>query len=138
MSMQDIVSDYVSRVNNAITVDQNEVVVLRSKFIESITKKLVSLGFFNSFELTEDKRGIRIELNLSRVTFLKRVSKPGQRTYTSSKEFPAILNGIGFNILTTSKGIKTNIECLKDNLGGEVVLQIIGKPRPKMIPATAD
>ncbi len=126
MSMQDIVSDYVSRVNNALNSNKEEVTVLKSNFIINITKLLTKLGFYKSFEILPTS--IQIQLNNSLLRELVRVSKPGKKSYVKKDMFPKIINGFGFTLVTTSDKrfpIKTHIACLKENLGGEAVLQVI-------------
>jgi small subunit ribosomal protein S8 len=126
MSMQDIVSDYVSRVNNALNSEKKEVTVLKSNFIINITKLLTKLGFYNSFEILPTS--LRIEINTSLLKELVRVSKPGKKYHVKKDSFPKIVNGIGFTIVTTSdkkSPVKTHIACLKDKVGGEAVLQVI-------------
>ncbi len=126
MSMQDIVSDFVSRVNNSIMIKRAEVVVLKSKFVSEISKKLVKLGYFLSFE-EDGKYYLKVTLNLAKLAKVKRVSKPGQRTYASSEDYLPIANGFGYNLLTTSKGVLSHVECKKLKVGGEVVMQVITK-----------
>lgn len=123
MSVQDIISDFVSRVNNAQLAGHTMVLVNKSNLVLALSKKLTKLKYFDSF--TENDRFVELNLNPVVLYKLVRVSKPGKRFYTSSKKFPVILNGFGYNIVTTSKGIYTHIECIKENLGGEVLLQAI-------------
>lgn len=123
MSVQDIISDFVSRVNNAQLAGHTSVVVNKSNLVSDLCKKLTKLKYFDSF--VESERTIELSINPLILSKLVRVSKPGKRFYTSSKKFPVILNGFGFNIVTTSQGILTHIECMKQNLGGEVLLQAI-------------
>jgi len=122
MSMNDLVSDYVARINNAVRAGHTEVVVLKNNLITQITKKLVRLKFFDSF--TEEGYYLRIKLLPKAIAGIKRLSKPGQRQYASYKNLPRVVGGVGFNILTTSKGIKTHIEAMEEKIGGELLLQI--------------
>jgi small subunit ribosomal protein S8 len=122
MSLQDLLSDYVARINNAILANKTEVTVLKNNIVQEVSKKLVSLGFLTSF--TSDDRTVLIQLKEKRITKIKRVSKPGHRVYVSSKITPPIVGGKGFNIISTSKGIMTHIESKKENLGGELLFQI--------------
>jgi len=124
MSVQDIISDFVSRVNNAQLAGHTMVSVNKSNLVADVCKKLTKLKYFESFSEIENNQ-IEIQINETVLYKLIRVSKPGKRFYTSAKKFPVILNGFGYNIVTTSKGILTHIECMKQNLGGEVLLQAI-------------
>ena len=122
MSFNDLMSDYVARINNAIMVDKNEVEVLKNKLVTNVSKKLVRLGYLNDF--SEGERTLTLNLNLEKLEKLQRVSTPGHRKYYSFDEFPKILGGIGFLILTTSQGIKTQVEAHQEKIGGEVLFSI--------------
>ena len=124
MSMQDLVSDFVARINNAVMIDRSSVIVLKNKIVLNLCKKLVKLGYFVNFQ--EEVRTLIVEINLEKIKKITRISKPGQRIYVSYGDLPRIINGIGWNILSTSGGIKTNFEAKRDKLGGELVMQIIG------------
>lgn len=123
MSMNDLVSDFVARVNNAITAEQDSVSVLKNNIVVNTTKKLVKLGYFHSFE--DGEREITIELNPSKIKKLTRMSKPGRRLYVSYVKFPRVMSGIGWNIISTSKGIMTNFEAKNNKVGGELMFQIV-------------
>jgi small subunit ribosomal protein S8 len=122
MSFNDFVSDFVARINNAIMVKKPVVTVLKSNLIINITKKLVRLGYFA--EYTEDERTLDIVIDYNRANKLKRFSKPGQRQYVKYTEFPKVVGGKGFNIVTTSQGIMTNHESKQSKVGGELLFQI--------------
>ncbi len=124
MSMQDLVSDFVARVNNAVMIDRDSVVVLKNKIVLNLCKKFVKLGYFTGFE--DQERTLVIQINLDKIKKITRVSKPGQRIYVQYTDLPRIVNGIGWNILSTSGGIKTNFEAKRDKVGGELILQVIG------------
>jgi len=123
MSVQDIISDFVSRVNNASSAGHTMVMVNKSNLVLALALKLTKLKYFESFEEKENQ--VQLTINPAVLSKLVRVSKPGKRFYASAKDFPVILNGFGYNIVTTSKGIFTHIECMKEKLGGEVLLQAI-------------
>ncbi len=122
MSMNDLMSDYVARISNAVRAGNDEVVVLKSGLILAVTNKLTKLGYFDSY--TEEGYYLRIKIVPNRITSIKRFSKPGQRKYASYKNFPKITGGVGYSIITTSKGIMTNIEAMREKVGGEVLFQI--------------
>jgi small subunit ribosomal protein S8 len=122
MSMNDLTSDFAARVNNSIMVEKKEVKVLKNNLILNLCKKLTRLGYFESFESLE--REVAINLNLNKVHKIKRISKPGLRVYTSYTNMPKIVGGIGFNILSTSTGIKTSYEAQKEKTGGELLFQV--------------
>jgi len=122
MSLQCLTSDFVARINNAIKAQIPQIQVIKSQLIVNCTKKLTSLSYFESFEETD--RFVIINLNLKKLNKLNRVSTPGKRVYTSYARFPRIENGKGWNIITTSKGIKTNYEAKQDKIGGEILFQV--------------
>jgi small subunit ribosomal protein S8 len=122
MSMNDLLSDFITRVKNAKLAQKDSVNVKKNKVVLNSTKLLTKLGYFKSFE--ESGSDILIYINESRISDIKRVSKPGRRLYFSYKKLPVITRGIGYNILSTSKGLKTNSEAKQEMLGGELIFQI--------------
>lgn len=122
MSLNDILSDFVTRVRNAKMIGKATLNVRKNKVVSNVTTTLTKLGYFASF--VENANDIDIKLNLDRINGLKRISKPGRRLYFSYKILPVIRNGIGYNILSTSKGVKTNVEAKRELIGGELLFQI--------------
>jgi small subunit ribosomal protein S8 len=122
MAMFDLMSDFVARINNSARAGKSSLTVLKSKLISNVCKKLVKLGYLNSFD--EEERVLVLHINLEKITKLKRVSKPGKRVYVSYADLPKIEGGIGWNILTSSKGILTNFEAKTLKVGGELLFQI--------------
>jgi len=128
MSMQDIVSDFVSRVNNAILAEHSEVLVIKNKLIVNVSKWMVKRKFFLEFEEHENYH-LLIKLNLEELGKLIRVSKTGKRVFANNKKFPVLVNAKGFNIISTSQGVKSDLECRKEKIGGEVLLQVLKTPQ---------
>lgn len=129
--MNDIISDTLTRMRNAIAMKYKTVDVLGSKMTREIAKILESEGYIESF--TESNEGAKklLTINLKYgakkekvITGLKRISKPGFRVYVKADEVPRVLNGLGIAIVSTSKGIMTDKEARKQNLGGEVLAYI--------------
>jgi small subunit ribosomal protein S8 len=114
-------SDFIARVNNAKTAGNADVEVLKSNLIKDCVLKLTKLGYFESFE--EQDRVINVVLT-DKVTKLKVVSKPGQRVYVSYQNLPKVIGGIGYNIISTSKGVLSNVEAKSNKVGGELLFQI--------------
>jgi small subunit ribosomal protein S8 len=123
----DPIADLLTRIRNALRAHHNETIVPHSKIKEEITKILTERGYVTSYEvvtngqfkeikiiLDEDKEGLN----------LKRVSKPGQRIYVKKENLKAIKSGLGISILSTSKGLMSNLEARKQNLGGEILCEI--------------
>ena len=129
--MNDIVSDMLTRIRNANAMRYKTVDVLSSKMTKRLAAILESEGYISGFEEKEEGAKKMLTLNLkygSRkervITRLKRISKPGLRVYVKAEEVPRVLNGLGIAIVSTSKGIMTDKEARKENLGGEVLAYI--------------
>lgn len=131
--MTDTVADYLTRVRNAIKANHRIVEVPASNLKKEITKILFEKGYILNykFETTENKQGvIKIALKYHPVTklpairTLERVSSPGLRKYSGSVTMPRVLNGLGIAIVSTSKGVITDKEAKKLNVGGEVLCYI--------------
>ena len=131
--MTDTVSDYLTRVRNAISANHRIVEIPASNLKKDITKILFEKGYILNykFEENEKKQGtIKIALKynstnkLSAIRTLDRVSKPGLRKYAGVDTMPKVLNGLGIAIISTSKGVMTDKEAKKLNVGGEVLCYI--------------
>ena len=129
--MNDIVSDMLTRIRNANAMRYKTVDVLSSKMTKRLAAILESEGYISGFEEKEEGAKKMLTLNLkygSRkervITGLKRISKPGLRVYVKAEEVPRVLNGLGIAILSTSKGIMTDKEARKLNIGGEVLAYV--------------
>lgn len=128
--MTDTVSDYLTRVRNAIKANHRIVEVPASNLKKEITKILFEKGYILNykFENTENKQGvIKIALKYHPVTkqpairTLDRISKPGLRKYSGVDTMPKVLNGLGIAIISTSKGLMTDKEARNQNVGGEIL-----------------
>ena len=131
MSLTDPVSDFLTRVRNAIKARQQKVDVPHSKLKVEMARILKEEGYVLNYKLTEEgaKKYIRLYLkytpsNLPVISRVQRVSRPGCRVYVGSKEIPRVLGGLGINILTTPKGVMTGNTARKEGVGGEVLCQI--------------
>jgi small subunit ribosomal protein S8 len=131
--MTDTISDYLTRVRNAIKANHRVVEVPASNLKKEITKILFEKGYILNykFEETENKQGlIKIALKyhpvtkLSAIRSLDRVSSPGLRKYSGAAKMPRVLNGLGIAIVSTSKGVITDKEAKKMNVGGEVLCYV--------------
>ena len=131
--MTDSISDYLTRVRNAIKANHRVVEVPASNLKKEITKILFEKGYILNykFEDTPNKQGsIKIALKYHPVTkqsairSLNRVSSPGLRQYSGASAMPRVLNGLGIAIVSTSKGVMTDKEVKKLNVGGEVLCYV--------------
>src|ERR1700747_2778618 len=131
--MTDTISDYLTRVRNAIKANHRIVEIPSSNLKKEITKILFEKGYILNykFETTENHQGtIKIALKYNPVTKqsairqLLRVSRPGLRKYAGTANMPRVLNGLGVAILSTSKGVMTDKEARQQNIGGEVLCYV--------------
>jgi len=128
----DPISDYLTRIRNAQKANKKTVEIPASKMKLRITEILNKNGFIGDFNVTETKNkqgSIVIKLKYNNNTDgvilgLERVSRPGIRKYVESNSIPRVLNGLGINIISTSKGLMTDKEARKHGVGGEVVCSI--------------
>lgn len=131
MTMTDTIADMLTRIRNASRAKHIDVEVPCSKEKQEIARILKENGFIKSWERTDDdKQGIlRISLRYDEngqelIIGIKRVSKPGLRLWVKAKDIPRVHSGVGIAIISTSKGIKTDEECRKENVGGEVLCYV--------------
>lgn len=128
MQITDTIADMLTRIRNANSAKHPTVEVPASNMKKQIAQILVDEGYIKSFRvIDDDKQGvIRITLKYTEnksqvITGLRRVSKPGLRIYSNSKDMPKVMKGLGIAIVSTSKGIMTDREARKNNVGGEVL-----------------
>ena len=128
MHITDPIADMLTRIRNANNARHATVDIPASKMKKAIADILVEEGYVKSAELLEDsvQGTIRITLKYAEnkqkvLTGLKRVSKPGLRSYASKDELPRVLKGLGIAIISTSTGIMTDKEARRQNVGGEVL-----------------
>jgi small subunit ribosomal protein S8 len=131
MTMTDPIADLLTRIRNALTARHDRVEIPASRLKVAIVRILKDEGFIKNFKVTRDnKQGlIRIFLkytdrNSPVITGLVRVSKPGRRIYQKSQEIEPVLSGLGILILSTSRGVMTDKEARRNNLGGESLCQV--------------
>ncbi|MEG0072990.1 MAG: 30S ribosomal protein S8 [Clostridia bacterium] len=130
MNITDPIADMLTRIRNANSQRHATVDVPYSKVKKAIADILLNEGFITSFEVVEaGAQGlIRITLKYENRTKviqgLKRISKPGLRIYAEVEDLPRVLNGLGIAIVSTSKGIITDKEARRQNVGGEVLAYI--------------
>ena len=128
MQTTDSIADMLTRIRNASSAKHDSVKIPASNMKKAIAQILVDEGYIKGFKVEEDgKQGI-IEIELkygpnksSVITGLRRVSKPGLRIYTDCENMPKVIKGLGIAILSTSKGVMTDKDARKANVGGEVL-----------------
>jgi small subunit ribosomal protein S8 len=131
VTVQDQISDMITRIRNSVLVKHSTVAVNKSKVNNKILEVLSNEGFISEFEedVSEKTPNYSIKLKYyddgsSAITGLKRVSKPGLKIYVKKDEIPSYFSGMGVAIVSTSKGIMTGLEAKKLSLGGEVLFYI--------------
>jgi small subunit ribosomal protein S8 len=129
--MNDPIADFLTRIRNAQTAGHRKVDVPASKLKRAMAKILVDKGYISKYiDIQDGKQGvIRMFLKydsygLPVIKNINRVSKPGLRSYANSSEVPRSQNGLGVVILSTSKGVMTDKEARKLNVGGEVLCTV--------------
>ena len=131
MVVTDAIADMLTRIRNANQMRYQEVLVPSSKMKLEIARILKDEGFIEDVKETKDNVQGTIVLTLKYgpnkervITGLKRISKPGLRVYAKNEDIPKVLNGLGIAIISTSKGLMTDKDARKNNLGGEVLAYI--------------
>jgi small subunit ribosomal protein S8 len=131
MSLTDPIADYLTRIRNAASARHSKVDIPSSKITREITRILKDEGYIHNFTFIDDqKQGIiRIYLKYDNkkkcaITGIQRVSRPGFRRYFGVDEIPRVLNGLGIAILSTPKGILTDVKARSERVGGEILCNV--------------
>lgn len=135
--VNDTISDMLTRIRNANLAYKTNVSLSKTKIHDKICQILEQEGFIERFYISDDSPEIIVDLKYQKstvigsgalgkpcITNLKRISKPGLRIYTNSREIPKVLGGLGILILSTSKGLMTDRQARKSRLGGEIVCSV--------------
>ena len=127
MQVTDPIADMLTRIRNANSARHDSVDVPASNMKKAIAEILLEEGYIKNYQIIDDgKQGIiRIALKYAGkqrvISGIKRVSKPGLRIYKNKEELPKVLKGLGVAIISTSKGIMSDKNARKENVGGEVL-----------------
>lgn len=128
MQITDTIADMLTRIRNANAAKHPSVDIPCSNLKKQIAQILVDEGYIKNFRIIEDnKQGvIRVTLKYTEnksqvIQGLKRVSKPGLRIYSNSKEMPRVMKGLGIAIVSTSKGVMTDRKARQEHVGGEIL-----------------
>jgi small subunit ribosomal protein S8 len=128
----DPIADFLTRIRNANRAGHKTVIIPMSKMKKEITLILFDQGFILNYKFDDEgvQGSIKIALKYDKLSKepvikkLERVSKPGLRKYTNSSSIPRVLNGLGINIISTSKGLMTGKKASRENLGGEIICNV--------------
>ena len=130
MSLSDPIGDMIARVKNAQARKHKKVELPSSKFKSKIADILKNEGFIKDFKVsTEEKKNIlSLELKYHSgnpvISNFERVSKPGRRIFSSADSLPKINNGLGIAIVSTPKGVMTDLDARKKRVGGEIICKV--------------
>lgn len=131
MSMSDPIADMITRIRNASRVKKARVAVPFSQIKETIAGILKQEGFVSDVQVEGELITKRLVVGLKYgpngedvIHHIQRVSKPGRRIYRKRKEVKRVLSGLGVGILSTSKGLMTDKQCRRENVGGEYLVEV--------------
>ena len=130
MSLSDPIGDMIARIKNAQDRSHKKVELPSSNFKTKIANILKNEGFIKNFEINSDKNKSILSLELKYhsgnpvISAFERVSKPGRRIFSSADGLPKINNGLGIAIVSTPKGVMTDIDARKQRVGGEIICKV--------------
>lgn len=130
MVSTDPIADMLTRIRNAANVGKNEVRLPHSNIKETIAKELMKNGFLHGVVVEKGTPRNQIVITIAaegqsvRFTEISRVSTPGRRMYTNVENIPRVKNGRGIVLISTSKGVMSGFEAIKQRLGGEIICKV--------------
>ena len=131
MTLADPIGDMLTRIRNGQMRSLTKIEIPFSSFRAKILEVLKKEGYIINFEINENKNNIKsilVDLKYYEgqpvIKEIKRISKPGRRVYSRATSIPKVLNGLGLAILSTSKGVMSDAEATKNNLGGEIICRV--------------
>ena len=130
MSLSDPIGDMIARIKNAQMRSQKKVELPSSKFKTKIADVLKGEGFIIDYKVNNETSKPTLLINLKYnsgnpvIKTIERVSKPGRRIFSSAESLPKINNGLGIAIISTPKGVMTDIDARKQKIGGEIICKV--------------
>ncbi len=131
MALTDPIGDMFSRIRNGQMRSLNSVDIPSSNFRKNILKILKNEGYIKDYYIEKSENNkISLKVNLKYyegdpvIKEIKRISKPGRRVYSRANSIPKVMNGLGLAILSTPKGVMTDVEAKKNNIGGEIICKV--------------
>ena len=130
MSLSDPIGDMIARIKNAQMRNNKRVKMPSSKFKSKIADVLKNEGFIIDYSISKDLNKSQLEIHLKYnsgnpvISTIQRVSKPGRRIFSSVESLPKINNGLGIAIISTPKGVMTDIDARKEKVGGEIICKV--------------
>ena len=129
MSLSDPIGDMLTRIKNSQMRNHNKVLLPTSKFKVKIAEVLKTEGFIIGYKVTDELKP-NLEINLKYnsgnpvIKTIERISKPGRRIFSSAESLPKINNGLGIAIVSTPKGVMSDIDARKQKIGGEIICKV--------------
>ena len=131
MSMNYVLADAITRIRNAQMAGKSHTILLASKLVRNSLKVLEKEGYIRGFQEVEDDTGkiaLKVDLkyreNKPTITSIEIVSKPGCRVYSSIKEMPKVINGLGISVVSTSKGVMSDDQARIEHISGDVLFKV--------------
>ena len=130
MTLSDPIGDMFARIKNAHLRNYKKIELPTSSFKIKIAQVLKNEGYIVDFKVTNEKNKSWLEINLKYnsgnpvIQVIERISKPGRRIFSSAESLPKINNGLGIAIISTPKGVMTDIDARKQNVGGEIICKV--------------
>ena len=131
MSLSDPIGDMIARIKNAQSRNHKSIELPSSKFKAKIAEVLKNEGFIIDYKVMKKEFNnsdllINLKYNLGApvISTIERISKPGRRIFSSAQSLPKINNGLGIAIVSTSKGVMSDIDARKQKLGGEIICKV--------------
>ena len=130
MSLSDPIGDMIARIKNAQMRNSKNVLMPSSKFKSKIAEVLKNEGYIINFNIINDKNKNQLEILLKYnsgnpvISTIQRISKPGRRIFSSVESLPKINNGLGIAIISTPKGVMSDIDARKEKVGGEIICKV--------------
>ena len=131
MTLTDPIGDMFSRIRNGQLRSLNSIIIPSSNFRKNILEILKKEGYIKDYFIEKnDNNKITLKINLKYyegdpvIKEIKRISKPGRRVYSRATSIPKVMNGLGLAILSTPKGVMSDTEARKQNIGGEIICRV--------------
>ena len=130
MSLSDPIGDMLARIKNSQIRSHKKVQIPSSNFKVKIAEVLKSEGYIIDFKIIEEDKKPNLEIDLKYssgnpvINSIERISKPGRRIFSSAESLPKINNGLGIAIVSTPKGVMTDIDARKQKIGGEIICKV--------------
>ena len=130
MSLSDPIGDMIARIKNAQLRNYKKVELPSSNFKVKIAEILKSEGYIIDYKINSESNKSVLLINLKYhsgnpvITTIERISKPGRRIFSTAESLPKINNGLGIAIVSTSKGVMTDIDARKQKVGGEIICKV--------------